>query len=91
MRLENGQETASDTNLFFQRVNQTHALRFAATIDLLRKGDKVVSTGLSGVGKSTELNAYLMVFLSNIGKEGWPKEVWYRYEFKMLIFSLVNG
>jgi hypothetical protein len=32
-----------------------------------------------------------MEFLSNIGKEGWPKEVWYRYDDTLLRYSLVNG
>ena len=70
---------AADQNLFFQLVSSSHRLRFEATLDLLRKGDSVVSTGVAGIGKSTEINAYLMEFIANIGKEGWPKEVWYRY------------
>lgn len=84
------QDDVTDRNLFFHRVSQTHSLRFNATADLLRAGKKVVATGVAGIGKSTEFNAYLMLFLSNIGKEGWPIEVWYRYDNSLLKFSLRN-
>ena len=70
------QEEVSNMHLFFHRVSQTHRLRFNVIVDLLRQGKKVVSTGVSGIGKSIELNAYLMTFLANIGQEGWPKEIW---------------
>eukprot|EP01036_Dinobryon_divergens_P029326 gene29325-38405_t len=59
--------------------------------DLLRKGKLVVSTGVAGIGKSTEMNTYLMEFLGNIGKEGLPKEVWYRIEESLLKFSLSSN
>lgn len=85
------QEEATNRNLFFHRVSQTHSLRFNATVDLLRAGKKVVATGVAGIGKSTELNAYLMVFLANVGKEGWPSEIWYRFDKKLLKFSLCDN
>ena len=50
-----------------------------------------MSTGVAGIGKSAELNAYLMEFLSNIGKSGWPREVWYRVDSKLFKFYLFNG
>ena len=85
------QKEASDKNLFFHCISGTHALRFNATVDLLRRGKQVVSTGVAGIGKSAELNAYLMEFLSNIGKSGWPREVWYRVDSKLFKFYLFNG
>ena len=82
------QSDAADKHLFFHRVSSSHALRFNATVELLKKGKRVVSTGLAGIGKSTELNAYFMAFLPHIGEEGWPPEVWYRFNSKLLIFKL---
>lgn len=85
------QVKAVDRHLFFHRVSSTHSLRFHATIDLLRRGDRVVATGVAGIGKSTEINAYLMPFLANIGNPGWPTEVWYRYETSLLKFKMVDN
>lgn len=85
------QERADDRNIFFHRVSSTHSLRFHATIDLLRSGEKVVATGVAGIGKSTELNAYMMTFLANIGTDGWPTEVWYRFETTLLKFNMLDN
>jgi hypothetical protein len=43
---------------------------------------------LSGIGKSSEVNGLLLEFLPHLGEEGWPKEVWYRYDDKMLKYSI---
>jgi hypothetical protein len=48
----------------------------------------VVSIGLSGIGKSTSVNSLLLKYLPNIGKEGWPKDILYRYNTVMLRFYL---
>jgi hypothetical protein len=85
------QRRAKDTNIFLHRFSTTHELRFHETVKLLRKDEIIVNTGLAGIGKSIEFNAYLMKFLNNIGNEGWPNKVWYRYDNKLLKFSLVNG
>lgn len=85
------QAEVTDRNVFFHRVSQTHTLRFNATVDLLRAGKRVVATGVEGIGKSAELNAYLMLFLANVGKEGWPTEVWYRFEEILLKFCLIRN
>ena len=84
------QTKATDKHLFFQQMSSTHSKRFNAIVDHLRNGKKVVSTGLAGIGKSTELNAYLMKFLANIGNPNWPPEVWYRFDSNLLQFYL-NG
>lgn len=85
------QENASDTNLFFQRVSKDQIGRFNATMELLKKGKKVVSTGAAGIGKSTEVNAFLMEFLRHMGEKGWPPEVWFRFDEILLKFSLQGG
>jgi hypothetical protein len=85
------QRNAADKLLFFHRVSGTHKIRFDATVQFLREEDQVVCTGLAGVGKSTELNAYLMEFLRHIGDEGWPPEVWYRYNTTLLKYAVENG
>lgn len=85
------QRRAADTNMFFQRVSNCQVMRFKATVDLLRKGDQVVSTGVAGIGKSTEVNAYLIEFLHHMGEKGWPPEVWYRFDGTLLKFSLKDG
>ena len=84
------QTKATDKHLFFQQMSSTHSKRFNAIVDHLQKGEKIVSTGLAGIGKSTELNAYLMKFLANIGNPNWPPEVWYRFDSNLLQFYL-NG
>jgi ABC-type transport system involved in cytochrome bd biosynthesis fused ATPase/permease subunit len=56
-----------NNKLFFHRSSPPNMKRFNATVDHLRSGERVVSTGLAGIGKSTEFNAYLMEFLSHIG------------------------
>lgn len=85
------QKKATAKHLFFQRVSQTHKLRFDATVDLLRRGEQIVSTGVAGIGKSAELNAFLMEFLKHVGEPGWPPEVWYRFDDVMMKFSLKKG
>jgi hypothetical protein len=85
------QYNAANKHLFFHRVSDTHRLRFEAIVNLLRNGEQMVSTGVSGIGKSAELNAYLMVLLKHMGEEGWPKEVWYRFNVGLLQYKLSDG
>ena len=85
------QRDAKSCQLYFKRINDTNLPRFDETIKLLNKGRQVVSTGLSGIGKSTEINGLLIEFLKNMGTNGWPKEIWYRFDFNMIKFSLNNG
>jgi hypothetical protein len=85
------QRRATDKHLFFQQISSTHSKRFNAIVDHLRNDEIVVSTGLAGIGKSSELNAYLMKFLANIGDSKWPPEVWYRFDDILLQFCLTNG
>jgi hypothetical protein len=77
--------------IYFKRIADSNLPRFNATVELLKNGKDVVSTGLSGIGKSTEVNGLLMEFLSNVGKVDWPKEIWYRCDGRMTIFSLESG
>ena len=82
------QESEKCSHIFFKRIADSHGYRFDETIRLLRDKKDVISTGLSGIGKSTEINGFLMKFLSHIGEKGWPKEVWYRYDNVMVKYSL---
>ena len=82
------QKKAKDRNMFFHRVSASHRLRFEAVVELLNMGEHVICTGVAGIGKSTEFNAYLMKYLSSIGMKGWPPEVWYRYDTDMFKFKL---
>jgi hypothetical protein len=50
--------------------------------------ENVVSVGLPGISKSTEINKFLMQYLANLGKPGWPKEVLCRYPYEMVKFFL---
>jgi hypothetical protein len=77
--------------IYFKRIADSNLPRFNATVELLKNGKDVVSTGLSGIGKSTEVNGLLMEFLANVGKVDWPMEVWYRCDGVMTIFSLESG
>ena len=70
---------SNDKNIFYQLTSKTHKIRFNETLNLLRNGHHVIGTGLSGIGKSSEMNAYLIRFMKNIGEDGWPPEVWYRF------------
>ena len=74
--------------IYFKRIADTHTLRFNETVKLLRDKEKVISTGIAGTNKSTEVNGLLMTFLANIGNEGWPNKVCYRFDNEMLEFSL---
>ena len=85
------QETASSSEVYFKRVADSNGPRFNETVRLLLEGRKVISTGLSGIGKSTEINGLLMVFLRHLGEVDWPKEVWYRVDKFMFKFFLVDG
>jgi hypothetical protein len=85
------QETAGSSELYFKRVADSNGPRFNETVRLLLEGEQIVSTGLSGIGKSTEVNGLLMVFLGHLGEVGWPKEVWYRVNLIMFKFLLVDG
>lgn len=81
----------ADKHLFFHRVGSNNRLRFDICINELKDGVCVACTGITGIGKSTEYNAYLMTLLANIGNDGWPKEVWYRFDVTVLKFSLYKG
>jgi hypothetical protein len=74
------QLTEACQHMFFQRVSPVNKFRMEKTVNLLRGGKKVICTGLAGIGKSTEMNAYLMGFIKHLGETGWPPEVWYRVE-----------
>jgi hypothetical protein len=76
----NKQSLVSSPNIYFQRLADTHGHRQEATIKLLKQRRTVISIGLAGIGKSTELNSFLMEFVSNIGKEGWPQNIFYRVD-----------
>jgi hypothetical protein len=78
------------TEIYFKRVADTNGPRYMETINLLKQRMTVACTGLTGIGKSTEINGLLMDFLSHMGEKGWPGEVWYRYNTDMLKFSLSN-
>jgi ABC-type transport system involved in cytochrome bd biosynthesis fused ATPase/permease subunit len=82
------QYKAACCEIYFKRVADSNGPRFDETVRLLKGREKVVSVGLSGIGKSTEVNGLLMQFLFHIGKPGWPGEVWYRCNDEMLKFSL---
>ena len=85
------QESERCPEMYFKRIADTNIPRFDETVRLLKDRKKVISTGLSGIGKSTEVNGLLMVFLSHLGGQDWPKEVWYRCDNKMVKFSLERG
>jgi hypothetical protein len=85
------QENACCSEIYFKRFADSNLPRFNKNVELLRKRDKVISTGFAGIGKSMEVNGLLMEFLSHIGEEGWPKEVWYRYDLRMIQFYLKSG
>jgi len=87
----NKQRGASCKHLYMQQTSATHTRRFNDIVRELRGGKRIVGTGLSGIGKSMEMNLYLMEFLKNINSEGWPEQVWYRYDSYMLKFSILNG
>ena len=55
---------------------------------MLRKGRSVITVGLPGIGKLTEMNYMLMIFLRNIGQEGWPKVILLRMKKKLYEFYL---
>jgi hypothetical protein len=82
------QISVSSPKLLFKRTGDSNSYRFNETVKLLCERRNVVSTGLAGVGKSTEVNSLLMAFLPNLGKDGWPKELWCRLDQKMIQFSL---
>jgi hypothetical protein len=65
---------------YFKRTTFSNLPRFEETVRLLRIKKQVISTGLSGIGKSAEVNGLLMEFLFHMGEDGWPKEAWYRYD-----------
>jgi hypothetical protein len=77
--------------IYFKRIADSNLPRFDETVRLLLNRKDVISTGLSGTGKSTEVNGLLMEFLAHLGEEDWPKEVWYRYDEVMIKFSLESG
>ena len=85
------QKKAESREIYFMRIADSNGPRFEETVMLLRDGNDVISTGLSGIGKSTEVNGLLMVFLSHLGESDWPKEVWYRVNKSLLMFCLVEG
>jgi hypothetical protein len=82
---------ADCSEIYFKRIADSNLPRFNKTVELLRNRDTVISTGLAGIGKSTEVNGLLLEFLSHMGEEGWPKEVWYRYNREMIQFYLESG
>ncbi len=53
----------------------------------VKKGKKILSTGAAGRGKFSELNIYFLTFLSRLGKNGWPKSIWYRFDETLLNFQ----
>ncbi len=77
--------------IYFNRIADSNKYRLDETIRLLRQRMDVVSIGLPGIGKSTEINKLLMEFLSHLGDEGWPMEVWYRYDYTMFQYYLNAG
>ena len=85
------QESAGCPEIYFKRIGDTNGPRYEETVNLLLKGEQVISTGLSGVGKSAEVSGLLMDFLRHMGEKGWPKEVWFYRDKKMLVYSIVNG
>jgi hypothetical protein len=60
---------------------------FLVFVELLKDRKDVVSTGLSGIGKSAEVNGLLMEFLANVGK--WVGRR--KCGGVMSIFSLESG
>ena len=84
---ETKQEEEPNLHIFFQRMGPSSIGRFEETVKLLCEDETVVVTGLSGTGKSTEVNAMLMLFLRHLGTEGWPNKVAYRYDDEISIFS----
>ena len=62
------QESAGCPEIYFKRIGDTNGPRYEETVKLLLKGRKVISTGLSGIGKGTEVNGFLMEFLRHMAK-----------------------
>lgn len=54
----------------YYRIADFYTCRFEETIRLLNANKKVTSTGLSGIGKSTEIVGLLMRYLKPLGTEG---------------------
>lgn len=80
------QEKACSCHIFYERIGDSHGSRIGKTISYLNSNSKVVSIGLAGISKSTEINTFLMRYLPNIGQPGWPMEVLYRFELQMIRF-----
>ena len=85
---EEKQWFALGKSLVAQRIHPVDVLRFESTIKALKEGRCVGWIGHSGCGKSTESNFLLMLFLKQMGEEGWPKVVAHRvgdvmYEYKL--------
>ena len=85
------QAGADCPELFFRRISRADEGRVKDIMDRLRQGKSVITVGLPGIGKSTEMNYILMKFLQNIGIEGWPKIVLLRMKFNLYEFNLKNG
>ena len=61
------QFSAGCPEIYFKRIGHTNGPRYEETVKLLREGKQVISTGLSGIGKSAEVNG---LFGSNMAKSG---------------------
>ena len=85
------QRRASCNSIYFQRVDTVNITRFNETVRLLKDDNYVITIGCSGIGKSTELNSLLMVFLKHIGEDGWPTSVMFRYDINIIHFKIENS
>ena len=56
--------------IFFRRISPADKKRVDYTFEKLLEGISIITIGLPGIGKSTEMNFILMTFLGNIGKKG---------------------
>jgi hypothetical protein len=84
------QDDSANPHIFYHRVSKSQQIRFNAVIELLKKGRKVVSTGLSGIGKSSDMNYFLLYFLSQMKENSWPTMILYRIGKILFKFSLSN-
>lgn len=53
-------------HFYFKRIADSHIRRFQETVKLTSNNDHVVSIGLPGIGKSSEINGSLLKFLPHL-------------------------